>query len=61
MSSSPPRARTGQPSAFLIDAYREEEVRGEKRTVLALQNRLAPIKIAVLPLLEKTLRHRGAG
>jgi glycyl-tRNA synthetase len=38
--------------SFLIDAYREEEVRGEKRTVLALQNRLAPIKIAVLPLLK---------
>jgi len=39
--------------SFLIDAYREEEVRGEKRTMLALQNRLAPIKIAVLPLLKK--------
>jgi len=37
--------------AFLIDAYREEEVRGEKRVVLALQDRLAPIKVAVLPLL----------
>jgi glycyl-tRNA synthetase len=37
--------------AFLIDAYREEKVRGEKRVVLALQNRLAPIKVAVLPLL----------
>ncbi len=39
--------------SFLIDAYREEEVRGEKRIVLALTNRLAPIKIAVLPLLKK--------
>ena len=37
--------------AFLIDAYREEKVRGEKRVVLGLQNRLAPIKVAVLPLL----------
>jgi len=37
--------------AFLIDAYREEKVKGEKRVVLALQNRLAPIKVAVLPLL----------
>jgi len=37
--------------AFIIDAYREEKVRGEKRVVLALQNRLAPIKVAVLPLL----------
>lgn len=39
--------------AFLIDAYREEKVRGEKRVVLELQNRLAPIKVAVLPLLKK--------
>jgi len=37
--------------AFIIDAYQEEKVRGEKRVVLALQNRLAPIKVAVLPLL----------
>ncbi len=37
--------------AFLIDAYREEEVRGEKRVVLGLSKRLAPIKVAVLPLL----------
>ena len=37
--------------AFLIDAYREEKVRKEKRVVLALQHRLAPIKVAVLPLL----------
>jgi glycyl-tRNA synthetase len=37
--------------AFLIDAYREEKVKGDKRVVLALQNRLAPIKVAVLPLL----------
>lgn len=35
---------------FLIDAYDEEEVRGEKRTVLRLDSRLAPVKIAVLPL-----------
>jgi len=35
---------------FLLAAYREEEVRGEKRTVLALDPRLAPIKAAVLPL-----------
>ena len=37
--------------AFLIDAYREEKVKNEKRVVLSLQNRLAPIKVAVLPLL----------
>ena len=36
--------------AFLLAAYDEEEVRGEKRTVLHLHNRLAPIKVAVLPL-----------
>jgi glycyl-tRNA synthetase len=39
--------------AFLLDAYREEEVRGEKRVVLKLHRELAPIKIAVLPLLKK--------
>jgi glycyl-tRNA synthetase len=36
--------------AFLIDAYDEEEVEGEKRTVLHLHPSLAPIKVAVLPL-----------
>jgi glycyl-tRNA synthetase len=39
--------------AFLIDAYTEEEVRGEIRTVLKLDPRLAPIKVAVLPLSKK--------
>ena len=38
---------------FLIDAYREEEVRGEKRFVLGLHPDLAPYKVAVLPLLKK--------
>ena len=36
---------------FLIDAYHEEEVRGEKRVVLRLHPDLAPYKLAVLPLL----------
>jgi glycyl-tRNA synthetase len=36
--------------AFLIDAYNEEEVEGESRTVLKLHPRLAPYKVAVLPL-----------
>jgi glycyl-tRNA synthetase len=36
--------------AFLADAYDEEEVGGEKRTVLHLHPSLAPIKVAVLPL-----------
>lgn len=39
--------------AFLLDAYREEEVRGDKRVVLRLHRELAPITIAVLPLLKK--------
>jgi glycyl-tRNA synthetase len=39
--------------AFLVDAYREEEVRGEKRVVLRLHHELAPVKVAVLPLLKK--------
>jgi len=39
--------------AFLLDAYREEEVRGEKRVVLRFHHELAPVKIAVLPLLKK--------
>jgi glycyl-tRNA synthetase len=37
--------------AFLIDSYREEVVRGEKRVVLGLHKKLAPVKTAVLPLL----------
>jgi glycyl-tRNA synthetase len=40
--------------AFLIDAYDEEEVQGETRTVLRLHHRLAPYKVAVLPLSKKT-------
>jgi glycyl-tRNA synthetase len=36
--------------AFLLDAYHEEEVKGEKRTVLRLHPRLAPVNVAVLPL-----------
>jgi len=39
--------------AFLIDAYHEEEVRGETRTVLKLDHRLAPYELAVLPLSKK--------
>ncbi len=36
--------------AFMMDAYDEEEVRGETRAVLRLHPALAPIKVAVLPL-----------
>ncbi|MBI4232219.1 glycine--tRNA ligase, partial [Candidatus Peregrinibacteria bacterium] len=39
--------------AFMIDAYNEEMVRNEKRVVLKFHKELAPIKIAVLPLLKK--------
>jgi glycyl-tRNA synthetase len=39
--------------AFLMDAYTEEEVNGEQRTVLKLHPRLAPTKAAVFPLSKK--------
>ncbi|HEY5143344.1 MAG TPA: glycine--tRNA ligase [Solirubrobacteraceae bacterium] len=39
--------------AFLVDAYDEEEVGGEQRTLLRLHPRLAPVKVAVLPLVRK--------
>ena len=39
--------------AFLLAAYAEEEVNGEQRTVLRLHPRLAPTKVAVLPLSKK--------
>jgi len=39
--------------AFLVEAYREEEVRGEKRVVLRFHPALAPVSVAVLPLLKK--------
>ncbi|MDQ3862477.1 MAG: glycine--tRNA ligase [Actinomycetota bacterium] len=39
--------------AFLVDAYTEEEVNGEDRTVLKLHPRIAPTKAAVFPLSKK--------
>jgi len=39
--------------AFLMSAYTEDEVGGEARTVLKLHPRLAPYKVAVLPLSKK--------
>ncbi|MEY2478052.1 MAG: glycyl-tRNA synthetase, partial [Actinomycetota bacterium] len=39
--------------AFLISAYTEDEVEGESRTLLKLDPRLAPYKVAVLPLSKK--------
>ena len=39
--------------AFLVDAYDEDEIEGETRTVLRLHPLLAPVKAAVLPLVRK--------
>src|SRR5213076_969442 len=45
--------------AFMVDAYDEELVeregtgQGERRTLLRLHPRLAPVKVAVLPLVAK--------
>jgi glycyl-tRNA synthetase len=39
--------------ALLCEAYDEDEIGGEKRTVLRLHPSMAPIKVAVLPLLRK--------
>ncbi|MBD3336103.1 MAG: glycine--tRNA ligase [Candidatus Eisenbacteria bacterium] len=37
----------------LVDAYREDEVAGEKRVYLSLHPRLAPVKAAVFPLVKR--------
>jgi len=47
--------------AFLVDAYDEEEVAGEQRTLLRLHPRLAPVKVAVLPLVRKDGQPELAG
>ncbi len=39
--------------AFLVDAYDEDEIEGESRTVLRLHPLLAPVKVAILPLVRK--------
>src|SRR2546423_11306478 len=39
--------------AFMVDAYDTEELEDRKRTVLRLHPRLAPVKVAVLPLVSK--------
>ncbi|MBV9100497.1 MAG: glycine--tRNA ligase [Candidatus Dormibacteraeota bacterium] len=38
---------------LLVDAYHEEEVRGERRVVLRLHPDVAPVQVAVLPLSKK--------
>jgi glycyl-tRNA synthetase len=37
----------------MVDAYDEEEVKGEKRVILRLHPRVAPFKAAILPLVKK--------
>src|SRR6476661_2223947 len=39
--------------ALLCDAYDEDELGGEARTVLKLHPQMAPVKVAVLPLVRK--------
>src|SRR5438552_1256622 len=39
--------------AFMVDAYDEDQIEGERRTVLRLHPALAPVKVAVLPLVRK--------
>ncbi|HSW74282.1 MAG TPA: glycine--tRNA ligase [Candidatus Saccharimonadales bacterium] len=38
--------------AVLVSSYREDEIKGEKRTVLKLPKHLAPVRAAVSPLLK---------
>jgi glycyl-tRNA synthetase len=47
--------------AFLVDAYDEDEIEGERRTVLRLHPQLAPVKVAVLPLVKKDGQPELAG
>ncbi|MHB8658294.1 MAG: glycine--tRNA ligase [Solirubrobacteraceae bacterium] len=47
--------------AFLVDAYDEDEIEGEPRTVLRLHPALAPVKVAVLPLVKKDGQPELAG
>jgi glycyl-tRNA synthetase len=47
--------------AFMVDAYDEDEIGGEKRTVMRLHPLLAPVKVAVLPLVRKDGQPELAG
>jgi len=49
----PAAGATRTAMAFLMAAYHETEVRGEKRTVLRFHPRIAPYKAAILPLSKK--------
>lgn len=49
----PAAGATRTMAAFLMAAYDEDEIGGEQRTLLRLHPRLAPYKVAVLPLSKK--------
>jgi len=49
----PAAGATRTMAAFLLAAYDEDEIGGEKRVVLRMHPRLAPYKVAVLPLSKK--------
>ena len=49
----PAAGATRAAMAFLMASYDEEEVKGETRVVLHLHHRIAPYKVAVLPLSKK--------
>jgi glycyl-tRNA synthetase len=49
----PAAGATRAMAVFLLVAFDEDEIGGEKRTVLRLHPRLAPYKVAVLPLSKK--------
>ncbi|MDQ1424040.1 MAG: glycyl-tRNA synthetase [Acidimicrobiaceae bacterium] len=49
----PAAGATRTMAAFLLAAYDEDTIAGESRTVLRLHPRLAPYKVAVLPLSKK--------
>ena len=37
----------------MVDAYEEEEVKGETRVVLKFNSKIAPIKVGIFPLVNK--------
>ncbi|MCB1280343.1 MAG: glycine--tRNA ligase, partial [Salinibacterium sp.] len=49
----PAAGATRTMAAFMLAAYDEDEVGGEARTIMRLHPRLAPYKVAVLPLSKK--------
>src|SRR3954466_14103735 len=49
----PAAAAARAPLGFMVGAYDEETVEGRERVVLRLHPRLAPVKVSVLPLVNK--------